>query len=126
MARKEYRYRGKSLEELQAMSTEEFMELLPSRERRTLKRGTDDSKKSVIARLEKKDKAKTHSREMIVLPMMVGKIVAVHTGKEFVEVHIIPEMIGMRLGQLALTRRKVSHSSPGVGSTKSKGSVSVR
>lgn len=126
MARKEFIYRGKTIEELQHMETEEFVELLPSRERRTFKRSFNESKQQLLEKLEKKGKIKTHEREMIVLPQMIDKVVGVHNGKEFVEVHIQPEMIGMRLGQLALTRKMVKHGGPGVGATKSSAAASVR
>lgn len=126
MAKKEFKFRGKSVEELKTLSIDEFAELLPSRERRTMSRGLDESKKKLLAKLEKKDKAKTHEREMIIFPTMVGKVISVHNGKEFVEIHVIPEMIGMRLGQLVLTRKRLLHSSPGVGATKSSAAASVR
>ena len=79
-----------------------------------------------MSRLEKKDKAKTHAREMIVLPSMVGKVIGVHNGKEFVDVHVMAEMIGMRLGQLSLTRKRLAHSNPGVGASRSSAHSSVR
>ena len=126
MAKKEYRFRGRSLEELKELSIEEMAELFPARERRTIERGLDDSKKKLLAKLEKKDKVKTHDREMIIFPTMVGKVISVHNGKEFVDVHVEADMIGMRLGQLVLTRKRLAHSNPGVGATKSSSSVSVR
>ncbi len=123
MAKKEYFFRGKTLEELQTLTLDEMAELFPSRERRSIKR-MDDKKKAVLAKLEKKDKIKTHERELIILPTMVGKTIGVHNGKEFVEVHIQPEMIGMRLGQLSLTRKRIAHSGPGVGATRSSSATS--
>ena len=39
MARKIFKYKGYTLEELQDMSLEEVMELFPARQRRSLKRG---------------------------------------------------------------------------------------
>jgi small subunit ribosomal protein S19 len=57
---------------------------------------------------------------------MVGKVVKIHNGKEFVEVHIQPETVGMRLGQLALTRKQVKHGGPGVGASKSSTAATVR
>ncbi|MBR9702792.1 30S ribosomal protein S19, partial [Candidatus Woesearchaeota archaeon] len=70
MAKKEFSFRGRNLEELQALSLEEFMELLPSRERRSFDRGFDDTKKKIIEKIEKKGKVKTHKRDMIVTPNM--------------------------------------------------------
>ena len=125
MARKEFTYRGHTVEELKALSFDEFVALLPSRERRSAQRMSDDLKK-LYEKTQKKDGVKTHLREMIVYPHMVGKTVKVHNGKSFIEVHVLPEMIGMRLGQLALTRKIVRHGGPGVGATKSSASTSVR
>jgi small subunit ribosomal protein S19 len=126
MAQKEFTYRGKTLEELQAMSVNDFSELLPARQRRSLKRGLTDTKKIFLKKLERKNNVKTHCRDMIILPAMVGKTIRIHKGKEFVAIEIQPEMIGHFLGEFALTRNKVSHSAPGVGATRSSSAVSVR
>lgn len=122
MALKEFSYRGKSLQELQALSLKEFAELLPSRERRSIKRGFTENEKKALEKIEKKGKVKTHSRELIILPGFVGKKISVHNGKSFVELEIVPEMIGNRLGQYAQTRKRTQHSA----SKASKGKVSVK
>ena len=49
----------------------------------------------------------------------MGTKVAVHNGKEYVTIDVKPEMIGHRLGEYAHTRKKVEHSAPGFGATKS-------
>ncbi|ADB58406.1 30S ribosomal protein S19 [Archaeoglobus profundus] len=116
---KEFRYRGYTLEELQKMSLEQLAELLPARERRKIKRGFTEQELKLLRKLRKKGTARTHCRDMIVLPEMVGKVIFVHNGKEFVRVEIKPEMIGHRLGEFALTRRFEKHSGPGVGATRS-------
>ncbi len=127
MAKKEFAYRGKSLEQLQEMSDNDFLMLLPSRQRRSIKRGYTGEQEAFIKKFEKKgDNVKTHCRDIIVLPKMVGKTLHIHTGKEFKKIIIEPEMIGLFFGELALTRKSVSHHSPGVGATKSSSSVSVR
>lgn len=127
MAKKEFRFRGKTLEELQQLSLKEIMMLLPSRQRRTLNRGLNSTQKKLLAELKKnKSNIKTHEREMVILPEMVGKTIKIYNGKEFVTVTIMPEMIGHVLGEFALSRKNVSHSSPGVGATRSSASVSVR
>jgi small subunit ribosomal protein S19 len=125
MARKEHTYRGKTVKELQELSFDEFVHLLPSRERRTVDRMSEELKQ-VYEKTKNKDNVKTHHREMIVFPHMVGKVIKVHNGKAFVDVHVLPEMIGMRFGQLVPSRKRVSHGGPGVGATKSSASVSVR
>ena len=115
-----FTYRGKTLEELKELSMDEFVKLLPARQRRSLKRGMTVQQKRLLERIRTKEKAvKTHVRSMLILPEMVDKRVLVHNGKEWVAVDIKPEMIGYRLGEFALTRKTVRHSSPGVGATKS-------
>ena len=63
---------------------------------------------------------------MIILPEMIGKTIKVHSGKEFVPVIIIEEMIGHCLGEFVLTRRRVEHSAPGIGATRSSAALSVK
>lgn len=126
MAQKEFSYRGKSLEELQSLSVQDFAELIPARPRRSLNRGLTDAQKIFLKKLEKKNNVKTHCRDMVILPTMVGKVIGVYKGKEFVRIEIMPEMIGHYLGEFSLTRSKVSHSAPGVGATRSSSAVSVR
>ena len=120
-------FRGKKIEDVKKLSLKEFAELIPARERRSLKRGFTDAQKKLLEAL-KKDKrdVKTHCRDMIILPEMVGKSIRVHNGKEFVMLRINEEMLGHRLGEFALTRKKVAHSSPGIGATRSSASLSVR
>ncbi|MBN1544593.1 30S ribosomal protein S19 [Candidatus Woesearchaeota archaeon] len=127
MAKKEFIYMGKTLEELQTMGIKELAQLLPSRIRRKLNRGLTDAEKTFLKNLKTSKKpVKTHCRSMIILPEMVNKTIKVHSGKSFDDVLIQPEMIGHYLGEFALTRKKVSHSAPGVGATKSSSNVSVK
>ena len=113
-------FHGKTTEELQKMSLEDFAKLVPSRERRALLRGFSPQEKKFLERLRKANKPlRTHIREMIIIPEMVGKKVLVYNGKEWVSVDIKIEMVGHRLGEFALTRKKVTHSAPGVGATRS-------
>jgi len=127
MAKKEFSYRGKTLEELQQMSVKQLAELFPARVRRSLNRGMNDTQKKILADLNKgKKEIKTHCRGMVILPQMVGITFKVHGGKQFQMVRVEPEMIGHRLGEFALTRNRVSHSAPGIGATRSSSSLSVR
>lgn len=113
-------YRGKDEETLKKMSTEEFTKLLTSRERRSMKRGMSDLQKSLLEKVRTSKKpVRTHCRSMIVLPDMIGKKIMIYSGKEWVPVDITIDMLGHRLGEFALTRKKVSHSAPGLGATKS-------
>jgi small subunit ribosomal protein S19 len=62
---------------------------------------------------------KTHVRDMIILPEMVGAKILVHNGKEFFPVEIKPEMIGHYLGEFAITNKPVRHGTPGIGASRS-------
>ena len=120
--KKEFAYRGLSLEELQKLTIEEFMQLLPSRMRRTLKRGLTVKQNKLLNDIEKAnegDQIRTHCRDMIILPNFVDHTINIHNGKEFQRVDIQPNMIGHYLGEFALTRQKVKHTGPGVGATRS-------
>lgn len=124
---KVFLFRGKKAEDVKNLSLKEFAELLTSRERRSLKRGFTDAQKKLLEALKKnKRDYKTHCRDMIVLPEMIGKTIRIHNGKEFVVLRITEEMLGHRLGEFAITRKKVAHSSPGIGATRSSASLSVR
>jgi len=119
--KREFSYRGHSLDELKSMSLEELKKVLPSRARRSLERGLNREQKALLEKIRDKDQDiyRTHRREMVILPEFVGETIAVHNGEEFEEVRIEPEMIGHYLGEFALTRKSVEHSGPGVGATRS-------
>jgi len=120
--KREFSFRGKSLPELQAMSLEEFAKLASARARRSIRRGFNTETTLFFERMRRTPPEKTvrtHCRDALVLPAHVGRKVAIHTGKEFKEVEIRPEMIGHYYGEFALTRRFEKHSGPGVGATRS-------
>lgn len=127
MAKKEFSYKGKSLDELKDMSINDFAKLVPSRQRRCINRGFSDPEKILINKIKNGAKdLKTHCRDMIILPMMVGITIRVYNGKEFVQVMIESDMIGHYLGEFALTRKRIQHSAPGIGATRSSASLSVK
>ncbi len=125
MAKKVFTYKGNSLEELQAMQTEDLIELLPARQRRSFKRGLDPRRKKLYQKIKKANesekpiKLRTHARDLIILPDLVGLTIEVYTGKEWRSVDVKPEMIGHYLGEFAQSRGKVSHGMPGMGATRS-------
>jgi small subunit ribosomal protein S19 len=125
---KDFTYRGHTLDSLLAMSMDEFINLLPSRQRRSLQRGLTPEQRILLGKLRKareavkagKDVAlKTHVRDLIILPEMVGMQIQVHNGKEFVAMAIRPEMIGHYLGEFAITNKPVRHGTPGIGASRS-------
>jgi len=125
---KQFIYRGHTIEELQSMSMDEFIRLLPSRQRRSLQRGLTYEQRVLLENIRKgkklakegqKTTVKAHARDMIILPEMVGVIILVHNGKEFSAVEVTPEMIGHYLGEFAITNKPVKHGSPGIGASRS-------
>jgi len=120
--KREFSFRGKTLEELRALALPDLAKLLGARARRSIRRGFNDETTRFFERMSSTPAEKTvrtHCRDALVLPAHVGRKVAVHNGKEFKEVEIRPEMIGHYYGEFALTRRFEKHSGPGVGATRS-------
>lgn len=118
--KKEFTYRGHTMEELLKMPLADIIELLPARARRSFIRGLNSEQESFVNRLKSSEgPVRTHRREIFILPSFVGKTVSVYNGKEFQSVEIKPEMIGHSLGEFALTRKAVNHSGLGVGATRS-------
>ena len=125
---KEFTYRGFTLDDLHQMSMDDFIRVLPSRQRRSLLRGLPNEHRIFIERLRRiKQQAdaedaiviKTHCRDLVILPEMVGIIILVHNGREFTSVEITPEKIGHYLGEYAITNKRVIHGTPGIGASKS-------
>ena len=115
-------YRGKTIEELKTLEVRESAKYLPSRSRRTILRNFQEIEK-FIKRCEKKisknKQIRTHLRDLVIVPKLVGLTVGIHNGRIFQEVNILPEMIGHRLGEFTQTRSPVKHGSAGIGATKS-------
>jgi small subunit ribosomal protein S19 len=120
--KKDILYRGKDLDFLKALDVRESSKYMPARSRRTILRNFDVIER-FIKRCEQKiahnKKIKTHLRDIVIVPRLVGLNIGVHNGKIFQEVDIVPEMIGHRLGEFTQTRTKVNHGSAGIGATKS-------
>jgi len=129
---KVFTFRGKTLEELKKISDKEFIELLSARSRRSLKKGFTNAQKIMLKKINStiegkyNKRIKTHCRDMVILPKMEGMRLAVHNGKEFSDILIIPEMIGHYLGEMVLTRKKVQHSAAGIGATKSSKAIAAK
>ena len=120
--KKEFLYRGYTLEELLAMSFEEVLSLMPSRSRRTYLRGLNYEQQLLFDNLknaEAGEVVRTHRKDVPIIPQFVGKTVSIYDGKEFKEFEIKPEMIGHYLGEFIITRKPPVHSGPGVGATRS-------
>jgi small subunit ribosomal protein S19 len=125
---KDFIYRGHSLDSLMSLSMDEFIDLLPSRQRRSLQRGLTPEQRILLEKIRKAKEVmkqgrtltvKTHVRDGIILPEMVGVKISIHNGKEFIPVEIKPAMIGHYLGEFAITNKPVRHGTPGIGASRS-------
>lgn len=121
ITKKQATYKGKTIDELKALDVREFAKYLPSREKRSVLRNFQKIEyfiKRTKEKLEKGKKIKTHSRNMVIVPQLIGMNIQVHSGRGFLPVQIEQEMLGHRLGEMVPTRSKVAHSKAGVGATK--------
>ena len=114
-------YRGKTIEFLKTLDVRESAQYLPSRSRRTVLKNFDVIER-FVKRCEKNlaqnKRIKTHLRDMVIVPKLVGMTIGVHNGRIFQDAAIVSEMIGHRLGEFTLTRSKVRHGAAGIGATK--------
>ncbi|CAM9994525.1 unnamed protein product [Ectocarpus sp. 6 AP-2014] len=126
---RKFTFRGVDLDKLLDLSMEEFMELVHARARRRMSRGLKRKPMALIKRLRKAKKnaapgekprgIKTHLRNMLIVPEMIGSIVGIYNGKSMNGVEIKPEMVGHYLGEFSITYKPVRHGRPGIGSTNS-------
>lgn len=128
-----FTFKGKTIEELEKMNLDEFSKLVNSRARRSLKRNQN---KKMDKQIEKALKVKvtgkepkpikTHDRDTIIIPKMVGLKFAIYNGKEFEIREIMQEMLGQYLGEMVLTRKRLLHGKAGIGATKSSTAITAR
>lgn len=129
MVKKEFTFRGKNLEELTKMSINEFAELCDSRAKRTLKKGTDKHLLKKIAKAKENIKSKpvkTHKKDIIIIPQMIGAKLAVYRGNSFENLEISEKMLGHYLGEFVFTRKRLQHGKAGIGATKSSTAITAR
>ncbi|RMX56081.1 hypothetical protein pdam_00010387, partial [Pocillopora damicornis] len=126
---RKFTFRGVDLDQLLDLSHDHLMELVHCRARRRFSRGLKRKPVHLMKRLrkakkeaapmEKPEVVKTHLRNMIILPEMIGSMVGVYNGKTFNQVEIKPEMVGHYLGEFSITYKPVKHGRPGIGATHS-------
>ena len=135
--KKEFKWRGYSMEELSEIplyppeedpDAVSIATLMPSRVKRSLARGLDEECEKLLDRIRNSNgkTIRTHCRGMYILPEMVGSTIGVHDGQKFVNLEIIPPMIGHSLGEFAKTRKSVTHTGPGGGATRSSQHVALK
>ncbi|OZJ01806.1 40S ribosomal protein S15 [Bifiguratus adelaidae] len=126
---RKFSYRGVDLDQLLDLSPEQLMDLVHARARRRFQRGLKRKPMGLIKKLRKAKKeapenekpatVKTHLRDMIIVPEMIGSVVAVYNGKVFNQVEIKPEMVGHYLAEFSISYKPVKHGRPGIGATHS-------
>ncbi|XP_004494331.1 small ribosomal subunit protein uS19x [Cicer arietinum] len=126
---KKFSFRGVDLDALLDMSTDELVKLFSARARRRFQRGLTRKPMALIKKLrkakreapagEKPEPVRTHLRNMIIVPEMIGSIIGVYNGKTFNQVEIKPEMIGHYLAEFSISYKPVKHGRPGIGATHS-------
>lgn len=119
--RKDFTYRGKTLEELKKLDVREFSKYMKSGPRRTALRQFQQIENFISrakVKINKNKPVRTHNRSLVIVPEMVGMKISIHDGRSFFPVTIMGDMLGHRLGEFAMTRGRVKHSKAGIGATK--------
>ncbi|KAI1326260.1 ribosomal protein S15, eukaryotic/archaeal [Xylariaceae sp. FL0255] len=126
---RKFSYRGVELENLLELSSDDLRGLLHARARRRINRGLRRKPMGLIRKLraakqgaapnEKPAEVRTHLRNMIVVPEMIGSVVGIYNGKVFNSVEIRPEMVGHYLAEFSISYSPVKHGRPGIGATNS-------
>ncbi|KIW65747.1 40S ribosomal protein S15 [Phialophora macrospora] len=126
---RKFSYRGVDLDRLLDIPSNELLNILHARARRRFNRGLKRRPMGLIKKLrkakqnakpnEKPDLVKTHLRDMIIVPEMIGSVIGIYSGKEFNQVEIKPEMVGHYLGEFSISYKPVKHGRPGIGATHS-------
>ena len=119
--KKQNTFRGKTIEELKSMDVREFAKFLTSRQKKYLLRQFQDVE-DFITRANKKiarnKPIKTHLRDLIVVPGMIGMKIHIYNGRVFTPAEITWEMLGHKFGEFSPTRGRIKHGKAGLGATK--------
>ena len=126
---RKFTFRGVDLDALLDLTSEQLMELVHARARRRFSRGLKKKGMSLVKKLrkakkecgayDKPDTVKTHLRNMIIVPEMIGSVVGVHNGKVFTSVEVKADMVGHYLAEFSISYKPVRHGRPGIGATSS-------
>jgi|TARA_B100000315_G_scaffold60641_1_gene55115 small subunit ribosomal protein S19 len=121
LTKKQFTYRGKTIEELKELDVREFAKYLTSRQRRFALRQfqrIEDFINRAKTKIAKNKAIRTHLRDLIITPAMVGMKIYIYNGQKFMPVEIIGEMLGHKFGEFSPTRARIKHGKAGVGATK--------
>merc|ERR1719372_39619 len=99
------------------------MELFKARQRRKFSRGIKRKPIALLKKLrkakretaygEKPEAVKTHLRNMVIVPEMIGSVAGVFNGKQYINVEVKPEMIGHYLAEFSITYKPIRHGGKG-------------
>merc|ERR1719247_1769081 len=127
---RKYAYRGIDLEKLVDLQNEDLMNMFCARQRRKFSRGIKRQPITLLKKLRKAKKAtpygekpvpvRSHLRNMVIVPEMIGSVVGVYNGKNYINVEIKPDMIGHYLAEFSITYHPVQHGRAGLGASKSR------
>lgn len=111
--KKESTFKGRTLAELQTLDVREFAALLRSRQRRTVLRNFQEHEnfvKRAQAQFAKGKRAvRTHFRDLVIVPALVGMKLQIYNGNTFAPVDVTFEMLGHKFGEFSLTRARARH-----------------
>jgi len=126
---RKFTYRGIDLDNLLDLTPEQLIDLVHARARRRLSRGIKKKGMALMKKLrkakkdcgpyDKPDVVKTHLRDMLIMPEMIGSVIGVHNGKVFTSVEVKADMVGHYLGEFSMSYKPVRHGRPGIGATSS-------
>lgn len=121
LTKKQFTFKGKTVEELKTLDVREFAKFLRSRQRRTVLRNFQKLEKFINrskVKLEKDKRIRTHQRDLVIVPQMIGWKIGIYNGQKFVPVDVTGEMLGHKFGEFAPSRARIKHGKLGVGATK--------
>lgn len=115
---------------------DQLVKLFRARQRRRFAHGIHQRYDRLIKKLreakkntpygEKPKPVRTHLRNCIVVPEMVGSVVDVYGGKYWNSVEVKADMVGHYLGEFSLTYKPIKHGKVGVGATRSSKFTSLK
>lgn len=133
---KKFTFRGLTIDQLGTLKNDQLVDLFNSRQKRRFLRGTTHTYRKFLAKIrdsksrvqtgEKPEPVKTHMRNGVILPEMVGSVVGIHNGKDFRNIEIKFDMIGSYLGEYSLTYKPVEQGKPAIKAVMGSDHIRVR
>ena len=126
---KKFFYRGVEVQDLVGRQRHELLQMFTAHARRRFVRGLKAQPLALMNRLRKAKKeaaegekpapVKTHIRDMVIVPEMVGSIVGVYNGKHFLGIEMRADMVGHYFAEFSMSYKPCVHGKPGIGATNS-------